>query len=169
MVFNLHVYWKAKQQNYIDIAKLILANISQYQITFKKSCPFIICGDFNGTINHPFTKKFIETINTSYSLDLNNSNYLNNFTSFDTKTKNEYGWIDHIFTSGFKILEPTYTLNKINGYEIYYNVEQIVENLIQYKQKLIGSTKLDNKLIQIFNNKKWLSDHKPVFIKLEFE
>jgi endonuclease/exonuclease/phosphatase family metal-dependent hydrolase len=163
LVFNLHIYWKAEQNHYEKFANIILDTITKYKL------PFVICGDFNGIITHPYIKNFIEIINNEFKIDTNNSNYLNDFTSVDTKTKNEYGWIDHILTHGFKILEPTSTLNKINEYEIYYDVKQIIGKLITFKKKLIEKNGLDKKMLQIFDNKKWVSDHKPVFIKLLFE
>ena len=162
MVFNLHIYWKADQKHYSEFAKSILELVKNNKL------PFVICGDFNGTINHPFLKIFIEIINANSKINTNSSNYLNDFTSINTKSKNEYAWIDHILTHGFKTLEPTSTLNKINGYKIYYDVKQIVEKLIEYKEKIIEKRGLENKMLKIFDNKKWLSDHKPVLISLGF-
>ncbi len=159
ILINLHFYWKSNDTNYKDFANKILDKISQYNL------PLIICGDFNLNIEHPFMKTFIQVLKTKIDIQLNNQNYSNNFTSYNTRT-NELGWIDHILTWGFEVTQSTNTTNNINNYEIFYNVKKILDELLVFKDNL--DDKNNKQIIEIFNNNKWISDHKPVLISLKY-
>ncbi len=159
ILINLHFYWKSDETNYKDFASQILNNIDQYNL------PLIICGDFNANIDHQFMKTFIKVLKTKIDIQLNNQNYSDNFTSYNSKT-NSLGWIDHILTSGLKVVESTNTTNNVSKYEIFYDVKQILDNLVGFKNNL--EDKNNKELLEIFNNNKLVSDHKPVILSAKY-
>ena len=160
IIYNVHIYWKCELIHYKHYAKLISDDV------FKYNLPFIICGDFNATLDDPLMIAFINRL--QHKIELNNNNYANDFTSSDTRSKTMYGWIDHIITSGFIIKEQTITMAHVGTYDMMYNIRDIYEKIMQIpginlKLKKFIPTK---QLVQLFAGKNWVSDHKPVVIKL---
>lgn len=161
IVFNLHIHWKSNENNYIDFAK----QIKNYLEKLNKSIPFIICGDFNASINTPYLKKFIETINNKFKIDTNSIAYSNDYTSNDTRDNNKLGWIDHILSHNLVSHSPTQTTNNINNMEIFYDVNQVIEQTVKLNKLTIKTKefKPTNEDLQMFNSNKFISDHKPVY------
>ncbi len=176
IIFNIHIYWKFNKDNYIKLASQIKTLVNKLKL------PFVIGGDFNADSDSDFILEFVNELNIDgkigtisvavakakpkpNKLDLD----LDNFTSVDTKSQElKYGWIDNFIIGGFKIVKPTSTTNLIDDYYIFYNVSELlkllfktnIENLTKSKFK-IKSNQLD-----IFNQNKFISDHKPIFIDL---
>jgi hypothetical protein len=160
IIYNVHIYWKCELIHYKHYAKLISNNVDKYNL------PFIICGDFNATLDNPLMLAFINGV--QHKIELNNNNYAKDFTSIDTRSKLMYGWIDHILTAGFIIKEQTITMAYVDTYDIMYNIHDVYEKIMQLHG---NNLKLKNfipniKQLQLFAGKNWVSDHKPVLIKL---
>lgn len=149
IIFNLHIHWKSEPRHYKTYAKIIMKYLNKYNL------PFIICGDYNSEINDNSMQFFIKQINKKYSILTNDLFYKNNFTSINTKSPPQTGWIDHFLTYGFQVKKSTTTKNKIYIYNIYYDALKIIKLLLS-----------DMKNIKIFNSNKYISDHKPIFISL---
>ena len=143
IIFNLHIHWKSKEKDYAIFANQIKEYINNY-----KSIPFIICGDFNCSINSTFMISFNQNIN--YKLNTNSELYLNNYTSFDIKNKGKHSWIDHIFSYDMVTYKSTQTTKKVKNYKIFYNVKKIIKYY----------TKND---ITLFNSPNFISDHLPIY------
>ena len=114
VVFNLHIHWQSQELDYINFAHQIKKYIES---TFSGSIPFIICGDFNGSIDSIYITNFIKEINEQFKLDTNSVGYLEEYTSHDTRKKDNVSWIDHIMTHDLIIHSPTQTTNKVEHYK----------------------------------------------------
>jgi endonuclease/exonuclease/phosphatase family metal-dependent hydrolase len=162
VIFNLHIHWKSKESDYSKFAKLIKNYI---ELTYLKPIPFIICGDFNSSINSLFMTNFIKEINETFKLDTNSSAYSDDYTSSDTKNKNTLSWIDHILSHNLIAHAPTQTTNKIEHFEIFYNGNQVIEYIVNLNKSTIKTKefKATKDELKIFNSSNFVSDHKPVF------
>ena len=162
VIFNLHIHWQSQESDYIKFAKQIK---NYLEINFDDSVQFIICGDFNGTINSPFMINFISEFDDKFKLDTNSIGYMDNFTSHDTKNKQQLGWIDHILSHNLVAHSPTQTTNNVEHFEIFYNVTQVIEQIVLPNNQIIKSKdyKVKKDDLKIFNSSNFISDHKPVF------
>lgn len=162
IIFNLHIHWQSKELDYYNFAKQIKEYI---ELNHKKSNPFIICGDFNCSINSSYLKKFTDKINDKFKLDFNSNNYYDDYTSYDTKNKNTKGWIDHILSHNLVNHSPTQTTNKIKKIEIFYDVNQVIENIVKLNKSIIKTKEFNitKKNLEIFKLDSFVSDHKPVY------
>lgn len=167
VIFNLHIHWQSQQSDYIKFAHQIKKYLES---NFDESVSFIICGDFNGSINSSYMINFIEEINNKFKIDSNSISYLDNFTSLDTKNKNQFSWIDHVLSHNLISHSPTQTTNKINNFEIFYNVNQVIHHIVSPNKSIIKTKefKVTNDIFQIFNSSNFVSDHKPVFASFSF-
>ena len=101
VIFNLHIHWQSKELDYIRFAKLIK---NYMESNYTESIPFIICGDFNGSIDSSYLINFIQEINDGkFKLDTNSITYSDDFTSHDTRNKDSLSWIDHILSFNLSV------------------------------------------------------------------
>jgi hypothetical protein len=167
LIFNLHIHWKSKPDDYIKFANLIKNYIES------NSVPFIICGDFNNNSNSLAIQNFLKEFNLDkINLYSNTIAYSDGFTTINPHT-NKLDWIDHILSSGLVCHSPTQTTNQIDNYKIFYESTVIIKELINVN-KLAIKTKdfvVTKKHLSIFNSNNFVSDHKPVFasFSLPFE
>jgi endonuclease/exonuclease/phosphatase family metal-dependent hydrolase len=161
IIFNLHIHWKSKESDYYNFAK----QIKEYIELNKNSVSFIICGDFNCSINSPYFTNFTQEINDKFKLDFNSNNYNDDYTSYDTKNENTKGWIDHILSHNLINNSPTQTTNKIKNLEIFYDVNQLIENIVKLNKSVIKTKEFNitKKNLEIFKLDSFVSDHKPVY------
>ncbi len=159
VIFNLHIHWQSQELDYTKFANQIKKYLEPNLV------PFIICGDFNSSINSIFMTNFIDILNKKFKLDRNNIKYSSDFTSHDTKNKNQMSWIDHILSYKLIVHSPTQTTNQINNFEIFYNTNKAIQQIVSLNKSIIKTKEFraTKENIQIFNSLNYISDHKPVF------
>lgn len=164
---NLHIHHTSSKDDYTNYAKIILDNLNL-------EIPFIICGDFNKTLNSISMKFFINEFNKlankisiSYKKAISN-NILKSFTGFKTnKNENEkenknniklyensnkikLSIIDHIIIGGNIVCSNNpKIINEITNKEIFYNMKSIKNNILGENY---------NKIIEYVKQKKNISN-----------
>lgn len=174
---NLHMHWKNNAYDMNTFINTINKNLTDDL--------FIICGDYNKSINSDYMKPFISNIKIDNIIDLKNNK--DKFTSFSLiKDKSninidkniEGSYIDYLILGNTKSCNCKFNkieiINKINNNTLLYklsrildiiNIDAINKNMDKSKIKKYAKKWSDiNKKSKICD----ISDHKPVSIEIKF-
>jgi len=159
IVINIHFHYKSLLTDFELYANKISELIDVL--------PFIITGDFNNPLEDDKLNHFITKLNRK--IETNESHLTSHdFTSHDTRIREgnpQYAIIDHILTSGFDSSNVK-VIDRVKDINIFYDVKHMLD-VIDPDNKLTLPLDMED-LIEKLKVRDFVSDHKPIEIKLSY-